>query len=382
MPVQLRRHLTTAAFVVLFAAIPLAMVSSRFGLGPLDLVDFRNLWRAAHDVLAGRTLYHPAPDPSRPLTADCLGPGPDCFVYPPLTAVLAVPFTLLPFSAAAVLFYVSDVAALLAALRVAGLRDWRCYGVALACWPALASFESATITPFLALGLALGWRYRDRRSVASLALGAVVIAKLFLWPLAFWLLATRRFSTAVSTVVAACGLCLATWAPIGFAGFGGYPHLLRALTGLWQSHAYSPVALGLALGLPTRAASVLGFAAGGAVLALAARAARRPDGDQASFALTIAAALLLSPLVWLNYFALLLVPLAIARPTLTRAWALTLPFMLLPGMSDGHVQRILVSLVLLAGITYVAAGPRESDLPEPVADERYALPRLANADGL
>ena len=75
-------------------------------------------------------------------------------------------------------------------------------------------------------------------------------------------------------------------------------------------------------------------------------------------------------------------PLAIARPTLTRAWALTLPFMLLPGMSDGHVQRILVSLVLLAGITYVAAGPRESDLPEPVADERYALPRLANADGL
>src|SRR6266516_3476656 len=145
----LERRLKAAAFIVLFAAIPLKMVSSRFGLGPLDLVDFRNLWRAAHDVLAGRTLYHPAPDPSRPLTADCLGPGPDCFVYPPLTAVLAVPFTLLPFSAAAVLFYVSDVAALLAALRVAGLRDWRCYGIALACGPALASFESATITPFL-----------------------------------------------------------------------------------------------------------------------------------------------------------------------------------------------------------------------------------------
>ncbi len=370
----LERRLKAAAFIVLFAAIPLKMVSSRFGLGPLDLVDFRNLWRAAHDVLAGRTLYHPAPDLGRPPTADCLGPGPDCFVYPPLTAVLAVPLTLLPFWAAAALFYVLDVTALLAALRVVGVRDWRCYGVALAAGPALGSFESATITPFLALGLALGWRYRDNRMAAATALAGVMVAKLFLWPVAVWLMATRRLSTAVSAAVAGFGLCLTTWAPIGFAGLGAYPHLLRALTGLWQSHAYSPVALGLALGLPARAAVVLGFGAGAAVLALAVRTARRPGGDQASFALTVAAALLLSPLVWLNYFTLLLVPLAIARPTLSRAWALTLPFLFLPGMSDGHVRLIVVSLGLLAALTWVAAGPPASDLPEPVADERHSLP--------
>jgi Glycosyltransferase family 87 len=376
-----QRRLAVGFYVVLFAAVPLKMLASRFGAGPLDLVDFRNLWRAAHDVLAGRTLYHPAPA-GVPLTADCLGPGRDCFVYPPLTAVLAVPFTLLPYSIAAFLYYVLDCAAFVAALRVAGVRDWRCYGVALASGGVLASVQSGTITPFLALGLALGWRYRERRAVAALAFAAVVVAKLFLWPVAVWLMATRRVSTAVATVGAAVALCLASWLPIGFAGLGVYPQLLHVLTGRWQSHAYSPVAFGLAIGLPARAAAALGLAVGGVVLALAVRTARRPGGDQASFALTVAAALLLSPLVWLNYFALPLVPLAIARPTLTRAWALTLPFLFLPGMANGHVRLILVALGLLAAITWVAARPAPSDLPEPVADERYALPRLANADGL
>jgi hypothetical protein len=190
----------------------------------------------------------------------------------------------------------------------------------------------------------------------------------------------------VSTALAAAGagvvLGLATWAPIGFAGLAGYPHLLQVLTDRWQSHAYSPVALGLALGLPVGAAGLLGLAVGGAVLATAVRVARRPGGDQAAFALAVAAALLLSPLVWVNYFALLLVPLAVAWPTLTRAWALTLPFLPLPGMADGHVRLILVPLVLLAAITWLAAEGARSELPETVADEGYALPRLAKADGL
>ncbi len=39
-----------------------------------------------------------------------------------------------------------------------------------------------------------------------------------------------------------------------------------------------------------------------------------------SFALAIAASLVLSPIVWLDYFALAAVPLAIARPRLSWIW--------------------------------------------------------------
>src|SRR5919204_4125708 len=146
--------------------------------------------------------------------------------------------------------------------------------------PAVKRWSTAACTVLLAViplllvsaRFGLGWRYRDRRGVAALAFGAVVVAKLFLWPLAVWLMATRRVSTAVAAAVVGGALCLVTWAPIGFAGLGGYPHLLHVLTARWQSHAYSPVALGLALGLPARAAGVLGFGIGAGVLALAVRA--------------------------------------------------------------------------------------------------------------
>ena len=369
--------------VAVFAAVPLALVAARFGLDSLHLVDFRSLWHASRDVLDGRSPYRPSPDPRLPVTADCLGSGPDCFVYPPLTALLTVPLGLLPFAAAGTIFFALDVAALLAALRVLGVRDWRCYGVVLASGPALSAVEGGTLTPLLVLCVAVAWRYRDNRAVASITVAAAVVAKLFLWPLVIWFIATRRASTAALAVAIGAVICVATWAPLGFAGVGVYPERLHALTHVWQSRAYSPVALGLALGLPSRTATLLGLVAGGAVLAAAVRVGRRGNDDQRSFALTISAVLLLSPLIWLNSFLLLLVPLAIARPTLSRAWALTVPFLFLPGMADGHAPVIAVGLALLAAITWASVGSGPPlDLPEPVGDERHALPRLANADGV
>src|SRR5262249_12788009 len=47
--------------------------------------------------------------------------------------------------------------------------------------------------------------------------------------------------------------------------------------------------------------------------------ARRGD-DERSFICTIAATLALTPIVWLHYLTLLLVPMAIARPRLSALW--------------------------------------------------------------
>jgi hypothetical protein len=54
--------------------------------------------------------------------------------------------------------------------------------------------------------------------------------------------------------------------------------------------------------------------------------ARRYDGDRRAFSLAVGAALVLSPVVWPHYFALLLIPLALYRPTLSWAWALVPAF--------------------------------------------------------
>ena len=57
----------------------------------------------------------------------------------------------------------------------------------------------------------------------------------------------------------------------------------------------------------------LWLAAGLAVLMAGVVVSLRGD-ERRGFALLIAASLLLTPIVWLHYFAMLLVPLAIARP--------------------------------------------------------------------
>ena len=47
--------------------------------------------------------------------------------------------------------------------------------------------------------------------------------KLFLWPLVFWLLGTRRWAAAAMAIAAACASLLVPWAAIGFTGFLAYP---------------------------------------------------------------------------------------------------------------------------------------------------------------
>jgi glycosyl transferase family 87 len=395
--------------LALFVGLPCLFVSARFGLDSVHLVDFRNLWEASRDVLAGRSIYHPSPDPRLPVTSDCLRSGPDCFVYPPLAAVVAVPFGLLPFSVAGVAFFVADLAALGAALYLAGVRDWRCYSVAAASAPVLSAIEGGTMTPFLAVVVAAAWRYRDSRLTAPAAVAAGVVAKVFLWPLVVWFAATRRTRSALLSIAGALVLGLASWSVVGLAGLSTYPHLLRTLSRVWAPHAYGPMGLGLSLGLPFPVAEALMVLTGATVLAAAVVLARREGLERTSFALTVAAMLLLSPVVWLNYFLVLLVPLGIAHPRLDRAWALTVPFLFLPGMADGRPVVNLVALALGAAITWSAASPGQTrvtkvqqpaelrrfawsdqrdtaqpklDLPDAVRDELHGPPRLANADGV
>ncbi len=270
----------------------------------------------------------------------------DRFVYPPAAALLFAPFAALPSEAGRVLMFVAGLAAVLGALRVLGVEDWRCYGVALVSAPAINSLALGALTSFLLLGAALAWRYRDRAVVAAVATAATAVLKLFLWPLGIWLLATRRWRSAAICVATGAVLLLGGWAVIDFAGLRSYPTLIHVLERVEAPVSYSAIALLGLSGSSATAATVVLSLAGVAAVWLAARGG---DGDRRSFAVALFVSLAATPLLWLHYLVLLFVPLALYRPRLSGLWFLPLLLWLTPtAHSHGTTWKIALALGVLA----------------------------------
>jgi hypothetical protein len=253
------------------------------------------------------------------------------FAYPPVLAWLLAPLHPLSSSNAAIVWMLLSLAMVAAALWLLELRDWRCYALAYVFMFTRSSIVLGTIEPLLLLAVAAAWRYRDRAFGAAGAVAASIVLKLFLWPLVVWLALTRRVRAAVLSIAVAIGVAAISWAAIGFAGLGDYPHLLRRLADDESSSSYSVVALGVRAHLPVVAARAIAVIVALALLAAAAWVARdetRPqrERDVMTLTLTLAAALAASPIVWVHYFLLLLVPLALTRPRLSPLWFVPLAY--------------------------------------------------------
>jgi hypothetical protein len=245
-------------------------------------------------------------------------------------------------------------------LLVVGVRDWRCHAATLLAASTLAVLGSGALSSLLALGTALLWRYRDRRLAAVPLAACVVVAKIFLWPILLWFVATGRRRTGLEATLAVVAIALAGWAATGFAGFTHYPHQLAWTAGLEQGKGYTPVALGLALGLPAQMARIFAASLGVTVIAAMFAVARRENGERRSFALAIFAALLFTPIAWLHYFVLLIVPIALARPRFAPLWLAPIAFWLVPMRSEGDLRRIVIGLALCAAILIAAARTRKA----------------------
>ena len=334
--------------------------------------DFRQFWHGARDVVNGVSPY-----PSAELLAtagDYLGSvgiqEVFRFPYPAGAAVALSPLGLLGFNTAAVVWSCLLVACTLGALRILGVRDWRVYAVALTSVPVLSAVYLGTLTPVLLLLAAVVWRWRDRRLVAGSALGLAICLKLFLWPLAVWLVATRRYAAAAIAVVLATAATFVAWAAIGFAGLAEYPDLVRRLTDVVADRGYSLVAFGVELGLPVGVAEALPWVVGLGMLAAVFVAVRRGRSEELSYSLAVVAAIALTPIVWHHYFALLVVPLAFARPRISWAWGLLWVFWLVPAQENqGGLWRIVLVYVLVGVAFAITAGVQ---LPRRLSPARAA----------
>jgi alpha-1,2-mannosyltransferase len=351
-----RSGLKLAADKVLFGALPpviiILLLVARSLSGKHFGFDYKPLWEASHHLFRGDSPY---PLPHASALRD-----EQQFVYPPVAAAMAAPFAVFPFIVAAILFAAIEVVATVLTLRVLGVRDWRCYGLALLWLPVIENILIGSISSLLALGLAVAWRYRDTRWAAPLVVAAVITAKVFLWPVLLWLVATRRGVAATRALVIAVVAVFGSWAVIGFAGLGSYPRLLDILSRLEQWKSYSAVAFGLVLGLSAGEARALALVACAVVLVAVVLSVRlrpgNPDADRHAFILAIAAAFLFSPIIWMHYLAILVVPIALTRRTLTPLWFVPLAMWATPGQSHGHAWQ--VTLGLLVWVVVLAASSR------------------------
>jgi alpha-1,2-mannosyltransferase len=241
------------------------------------------------------------------------------YVYPPLTAIVSVPFTVLPVGVGEVLFIAILTLAVPATLVALDVRDWRCYGLAFLWAPVLHAILTGNITLLVGLAAALVWRWRDRPYAAGVSLGLALAAKLYLWPLLPWLLVTRRVRATFASVVIGAAVFFLSWALVGFRGLADYPGLLHRLSDALDSRSYTVYALGLDVGLPSGVSRALWILFAVALLAVTVAVARRGD-ERSAFVLALAASLACTPIVWLHYFSLLLVAVAVASPRIGTAW--------------------------------------------------------------
>jgi hypothetical protein len=343
-----------AAFRVIRAPVFLGVVPAFILVWALVLmiqgddvaVDFHHeLYPQANLLLDGENPY-PSPDSD-------LSDGTN-FIWPISAAAIAAPLALLPAGVADGVMTALVIACFLAALFVMGVRDWRVFGAALL-WPSfISAMQTANLTLPLCLLAALVWRYRERRWVAGAALGAALSLKFFLWPLLLWLGALRRWhAVALAVTLAAASLLLI----LPFESLGDYARLLRNLSDTFDDKGYTPFGFLVETGVPETAARLATYALGAALL-LGAWMRR-------SFALSIAAALVLSPIVWLHFFAVLALPLAAVAPRFRPIWLLPIVMFLAPGTENGDPWQS--ALVLAVATTVIAFAVREeAGATEPV----------------
>jgi alpha-1,2-mannosyltransferase len=305
---------------------------------------------AAEAVLDGDSPYPALDDP---ILEDQKG-----YVYPPQLLFTLVPFTPLPNGVVGAIVAAGLVALLGLTLWVLGIRDVRCYAATLLWVPSLSGVLLGNISIPLALAVALTWKYRDRVWQPAWALGLAISAKFLMWPLLVWTVATRRLRATVWALAIGLLVTVGAWAIIGFDGLTEYPDLLRRLSDIQAERSYSLVGMASTLGLGETVGQGLTLVVGVALLVACVRFARQGD-DERSFTSAVAATLALSPIVWLHYLVVLLVPMAIARPRFTALWLL--PVLLWvsprPGYAEG-VQTFMPGLAAAILVWVLLTRPR------------------------
>jgi hypothetical protein len=355
------------ASAVLFAVLPAVIVVAMFAVANADdslSVDFHNeLYPEAKRLLDWE---NPFPAPGSELWRG------HNLIWPPVAAFLVAPFTILSAGAADWAVAIAGLTCFMLSLRIVGVRDWRVYG-AFAMWPpVIGEIRVSHLTPVLCLLTAVAWRYRDARALPGVAVGLATAVKFFLWPVGVWLAATgRRLAAGVGALVAAASVLLV----LPFTSLHDYVQTLLELGRTFDQESYSPYGFLAQIGMPEAVARGATFVLGAILLVACWR--------RGSLGLAIAAALVLSPIVWLDYYAVAAVPLAAVRPRLSAVWLAPLATwgLLSAGIGAGNgwgsARVLIVFSVVFAVIVRAEGGAAEEPRAQATEPNRLLQRRHA-----
>jgi Glycosyltransferase family 87 len=343
-------------------------------------VDFHaGHWPAGWRLLHGLSPYL-GPHSVAVLQTGVSVPTVEPFAYPSVGALLYAGFALLPRDAADPLFTALAMAAAALSLRLMSIRDWRLYGLIFLWPPVILGWQTANLTLLLGVLAAAVWYYRDRPRVSGPLLALAISLKVILWPLALWLLAVRRYRILGYAFVSGLAMNLVAWAVVGYNELPKYLSLMRASTQAGERRAYSVINLALHLGASTRLATAIGYGVA-AVAAFLCFKIGRSGRERAAFALSVGVVLLATPVIWLHYFALLLVPLALIEPRARLLWLLPLLTFGCPPTVPSTWQITLVLAIFFALTVLMLRTELRSEGVTVRDPEPFARPAVRTASG-
>jgi hypothetical protein len=282
--------------------------------------DVRAYADAAERLIETGTLYQ----------AETLGgpyrPGPyGLYMYAPPLGVAFTPVVGMDADLGIRLWFIVHVVALAFAcalmpvrisLRLAG------FGVAALSLAATRDLVLGNVSVLLLLPLSVAWRWLDR-PLGQIALAFAISVRPTLGILLIWQLLRRRWRAVAWTLGAGLALVFLTLPFVGVRGYLDYVTVLRNMTdvsGVTYNHDLGSVALELGAGSPAVTVALLaGYVVGIGAMLLSLRRDR-----ETGFMVTLMASLLLAPLLWDHYLAMLLLPAAFLAGR-GHPWALLLP---------------------------------------------------------
>jgi hypothetical protein len=316
-----------------------------------ESVDFFQEWASARNFLDGAPIYTDLEVSAARYLGRRSPPGEGVMVsknaHPPASVLLAIPYGLLDYPRATLVWNLFSLAAFGASLWLTGralgveAQPWAilpALTLLLLCNPLRQQVNQGQFNPVLLLLITGAWTAeRSGRSVlAGTLLGAATAFKLFPGFFFLYFLLRRRWTVVASGLAALAAMSAVTLLILGPQTYGSYLREVfpamstyrnwwsnASLAGFWvkwfNSGAVSTVTdPGLPPYLPPVAArpalALSGFVlSAAAVLLLWARAilrARSRSQRDLAFGVTLTTMLLLSPVSWDHYFLLLLLPIA------------------------------------------------------------------------
>ena len=276
--------------------------------------DFTQFYLMGHALRGGANLYAPLHDLAAqfdPNITDWIKVS----AYPPIAAVLGLPFSYLPYFWAIIIWMVFEIGCLAAAVALIV----RHFGGAAASTPVLVTvcafiawqpifldlYHGQVMIPILLL-LTLAWlALKEGKDVkAGILLGFVVSIKLYAWPIAIFLFVRRGWRVPVTAFVVFIAAHVLMVACAGTATIIDY--YSRVGHAVFEEYKFYPLNFS-AWSVGLRSFGVVGAVVmGTSVLACSLFLALRSKDFDSGFMVMLAASTILQPVSWVHYLVTLL----------------------------------------------------------------------------